>query len=145
MKLHSFDICQLCNQLYRLYCARCLLRSGDKIELALWKNVVFVLASDQLLAIHIQQYVSILLWRGKIHHYLSINNCTLKTIFHTKNHLTRYLTKGADNFNVRLLSSVALRTKQWQIFIKSLSRYKRCHYMWNNLNFFLNTIKMNSN
>lgn len=47
-----------------------------------------------------------------------------KKAFHTKNHLTRYLTKGADNFNVRLLSSVALRTKhaQWQIFIKSLSR-----------------------
>lgn len=53
--------------------------------------------------------------------------------FHTKNHLTRYLRKGADNFNVKFLSSVALRTKQWQIF----SHFPDILHvtMWTNLNF----------
>lgn len=127
MKLHSFDICQPCNQLYQLYSPRCLLRSGDQIELALWRNGVFVLASDQLLSTHIQTYVSILLRKKKS---LLYNNYVH---FHTKNHLTRYLRKGADNSNVRFLSSVALRTKQWQIF----SHFPDILHvtMWTNLNF----------
>lgn len=110
MKLHSFDICQPCNQLYQLYSPRCLLRSGDQIELALWKNGVFVLASDQLLAIHKQPYVSILLRRKNITTIYQL--CTLPY----QKSFNEVFNERSRHFNVRFLSSVALRIKQWQIF-----------------------------